>query len=224
MNTLAPYIDYTLLHPTATQSEIEKLCREALEHRFKAVCVNPVWVRWACECLHGSEVLVCSVVGFPLGALTVEMKCVEAKCVIAEGAQEVDMVCQIGALKSGDLQGFSREITSVVEVVHGEGAVCKVILETGHLAGEEKVKACEAVVEAGADFVKTSTGFGPGGATVEDVRLLKSIVGNRIGVKASGGIRTRAAAEEMIQAGASRIGTSSGVEILLGKASSEKSY
>lgn len=212
---LARLIDHTLLRPEATREQIVTLCQEARTHHFASVCVNPAYVALAAELLAGVEdVLVCTVIGFPLGATLPAVKACEAEQVIALGAREVDMVQNVGALKSGDLALVRQDIAAVVEVAHGQGALCKVILETALLTDEEKIAACTIAKEAGADFVKTSTGFGPGGATVHDVTLMRQSVGPQMGVKASGGIRSYADALAMIQAGASRIGASAGVRIL----------
>lgn len=212
---LARLIDHTLLRPEATREQIVTLCQEARLHHFASVCVNPTYVALAVELLAGVEdVWVCTVIGFPLGATLPAVKACEAQQVIALGAREVDMVQNVGALKSGDLALVRQDIAAVVEVAHGQGALCKVILETALLTDEEKIVACTIAKEAGADFVKTSTGFGPGGATVHDVTLMRQVVGPQMGVKASGGIRSYADALAMIQAGASRIGASAGVRIL----------
>jgi deoxyribose-phosphate aldolase len=216
------FIDHTLLKPEATAAMIDKLCAEAKEHQFASVCVNPFWVKRCAEQLHGTKVKVCTVIGFPLGATTSAAKVAEARDALANGAQEVDMVINIGALKSGDLESVKADIAAVKQAV-GE-VLLKVILETGLLTEEEKVTACKLCVEAGADFVKTSTGFGPGGATVEDVALLRRIVGEKRGVKASGGVRGRDAALAMVEAGASRIGTSSGVSIVTGAKTTNSGY
>jgi len=207
-------IDHTLLKPEATEEQIRRLCAEAREYNFAAVCVNPTWVRLCAEELSDSPVKVCSVIGFPLGATTPEVKAYEAEQVIADGAQEVDMVINIGALKSKDYQLVERDIAAVVQVAHAHDAIVKVIIETGLLTEEEKIKACELAKAAGADYVKTSTGFGPGGATVDDVRLMRRVVGPEMGVKAAGGIRTAEVAREMIAAGATRLGASAGVKIV----------
>lgn len=211
---LARYIDHTLLRPNATRPEIEKLCREALQFQFAAVCVNPVWVRLAARMLEGSAVRTCSVAGFPLGATPADVKAYEARRAIFDGAREIDMVINVGALKSGDDELVRDDIRQVVQVCHELRAICKVILETAYLSDEEKVKACTFAKEVGADFVKTSTGFGPGGATAEDVALMRRIVGPKVGVKAAGGIRDLAATRKMLEAGATRIGASAGVKIV----------
>jgi deoxyribose-phosphate aldolase len=213
---LARYIDHTLLKPEASRDQILKLCREAVEHHFASVCVNPCWVRLCAEALRGSEVKVCTVIGFPLGATLSTVKAFEAEESIRQGAGEVDMVINIGALKSGDRQYVEDDIRAVVERAHALGALVKVIIETVLLTQEEKVLACRLSQAAGADFVKTSTGFAGGGATVEDVALMRQVVGDAMGVKAAGGIRTYADALRMIQAGANRLGTSAGVQIIQG--------
>lgn len=212
---LARLIDHTLLRPEATREQVIALCQEARTYHFASVCVNPAYVALAVDRLAGVEdVLVCTVIGFPLGATLPAVKAFEAERVIAQGAREVDMVQNVGALKSGDLDLVRQDMAAVVEVAHAHGALCKVILETALLTDEEKIAACTIAREVGADFVKTSTGFGPGGATVHDVTLLRQTVGPTMGVKASGGIRTYADALAMIRAGATRIGASAGVRIL----------
>ncbi|HIC93571.1 MAG TPA: deoxyribose-phosphate aldolase [Anaerolineae bacterium] len=211
---IAKIIDHTLLKPEATRDQIVQLCREAREYGFAAVCVNPCYVKLATELLRGSPVKVCSVVGFPLGATLPEVKAYEARRAIEEGAAEIDMVINIGALKSGDLELVRRDIAAVVDVCHAKGALCKVIIEAALLSDEEKVLACQLAKAAGADYVKTSTGFGPGGATVHDVALMRRTVGPGMGVKAAGGIRSYEAARNMIEAGATRIGASAGVKIV----------
>ena len=208
-------IDHTLLRPDATKADIERLCREARQFKFYSVCVNPTWVSLARRLLGRSGVKVCCVTGFPLGAQLPETKAVEARAAIRQGAKEIDMVINVGALKSGDDALVLRDIRSVVEACRDGSAKCKVILETSLLTNEEKGRACKLAIKARADFVKTSTGFSPGGATVEDVALMSRIVRDRkLGVKASGGIRTLADLRRMVQAGATRIGTSSGIKIL----------
>jgi len=211
---IAKIIDHTLLKPEATRDQIVQLCREAREYGFASVCVNPSYVKLAAELLRGSSVKVCSVVGFPLGATLPEVKAYEARRAIEEGAAEIDMVINIGALKSGDLELVKRDIASVVDVCHAKGALCKVIIEAALLTDEEKVLACQLARAAGADYVKTSTGFGPGGATVQDVALMRRTVGPEMGVKAAGGIRSYEAAKSMVEAGATRIGASAGVKIV----------
>lgn len=213
--SLSSMIDHTLLKPDATEEQIKKLCKEARENKFASVCINPHYVPLAVECLRGSDVKVCTVIGFPLGASTTRTKVAEAKEVVENGAGEVDMVINIGALKSGDIDAVRNDIESVVIAVK-DRALVKVIIETCLLTDEEKVKACQIAKMAGADFVKTSTGFSTGGATVEDVKLMRQVVGSEMGVKASGGVRSFATAMEMIKAGANRLGTSSGVAIVKG--------
>ena len=212
---LAKLIDHTLLRPEATSADIQKLCDEARRYSFFSVCVNPSYVRDAKTLLRGCPVKVCCVVGFPLGAQPPEIKTLEARRAIREGAQEIDMVINIGALKGGDDDLVRRDIRGVVEACKEGRAVCKVILETALLSDEEKVRGCELSMKAGADFVKTSTGFSSGGATVEDVGLMaRTVSPKRLGVKASGGIRTYADVVRMIQAGATRVGCSSSVRIM----------
>jgi deoxyribose-phosphate aldolase len=208
-------IDHTILRPDTTKADIEQLCREARQHKFFSVCVNPAWVSLARQMLDGSGVKVCCVVGFPLGAQPPETKAMEARAAIRQGAKEIDMVINVGALKSGDDDLVLRDIRAVVEACRDGSAKCKVILETSLLKNEEKARACELAVKARADFVKTSTGFSTGGATVEDVALMSRIVREKkLGVKASGGVRSLADLRRMVQAGATRIGTSSGIKIL----------
>jgi len=209
-------IDHTLLKPEATKDQIVKLCEEAVEFGFASVCINPTYVSLAADLLRNTPVKVCTVVGFPLGASTPLVKAVEARDAIAAGAREIDMVINIGALKSGDDDLVGRDIRAVVEAARGR-ALVKVILETALLTDDQKVKACLIAKAEGADFVKTSTGFGPGGATVEDVRLMRKVVGKEMGVKASGGIRNLESARKMIEAGASRIGASASVAIVKGE-------
>ena len=211
---LARLIDHTLLKPEATVTDIERVCGEALRYEFASVCVNACYVAQAAQALQGSRVHVCAVVGFPLGATVTSVKVFEANEAIRLGAREIDMVICIGALKSGDDATVAADILGVTEAAHRGGAICKAIIEAGALTEDEKVRACRAALNAAADFVKTSTGFGHGGATVEDVRLMRSVVGTKMGVKASGGIRTLADCEQMLGAGATRIGTSSSVKIL----------
>jgi len=214
---MARYIDHTLLKPEATASDIDRLCREAEQYHFASVCINPTWVKRAAKNLRGTSVPVCSVIGFPLGATTPEVKAMEARRALRDGAREVDMVLNIGALKSGDHGLVLKDIEKVVDAAHEVGAICKVILETALLTDEEKVVSSGLAKQAKADFVKTSTGFGPGGATVYDVALMRETVGPDMGVKASGGVRTTENAEDMIAAGATRIGASAGIEIVGGK-------
>ncbi|ERT63392.1 deoxyribose-phosphate aldolase [Peptoniphilus sp. BV3AC2] len=205
-------IDHTLLKPEATKEMIENLCKEAKEYDFKSVCVNPYWVSTAYEELRDSDVLVCTVVGFPLGATTKETKFFETDFAVQEGADEIDMVINVGALKSKQYDVVLEDIKSVVQAANGR--TVKVIIETCLLSDEEKVKACELSMEAGANFVKTSTGFSTAGAKVEDVELMKNIVGDNLEVKASGGIRDLDTALKMIEAGATRLGVSAGVQII----------
>jgi len=213
---LGKYIDHTLLKPEATAAQIDELCDEAREFGFASVCINPTWVKRAAQRLRGSGVPVCTVIGFPLGATTPEIKAMEARKALRDGAREVDMVINIGALKSGDYELVKKDIERVVDAAHETGAICKVIIEAGLLADEEKVVASALSKEAKADFVKTSTGFLAGGATVYDVALMRETVGPNMGVKASGGVHTAEEAEDMIAAGATRIGASAGVQIVGG--------
>ena len=210
---LAKMIDHTILKPEADKASIEKLCKEALEYNFASVCINPTNVELAAKLLKGSEVKVCTVIGFPLGANTMEVKAFETKDAIAKGADEVDMVINIGRLKDKDYEYVEKDIKAVVDAADKK-ALTKVIIETCLLTEEEKVKACELAKKAGADFVKTSTGFSTGGATPEDIKLMRETVGPNIGVKASGGVRTREDMIALIEAGASRIGTSSGPKLM----------
>jgi len=212
--SIASLIDHTLLKPEATESDIVQLCREAREYNFKTVCVNPCWVDVARRKLSDSSVLVCTVVGFPLGANLTETKLSEARLALEQGAAELGMVQSVGALRSGDSAFVQAEIAALARVAHAGGAILKVILETSVLSDEEKVAACGLAVEAGADFVKTSTGFSAAGATESDVRLMRAAVGPSMGVKASGGVRTFDALRGMVEAGATRVGTSSGVQII----------
>lgn len=213
--SVADLIDHTLLKPEAVAAQIDQLCREAAEYRFAAVCVNPTFVPQASRLLKGTPVQVCTVAGFPLGAHQTEIKVQETRLAIEQGASEVDMVINIGDLKSGDDRLVLSDIQGVVKACHEEGAICKVIIECVLLTEAEKVRACALVREAGADFIKTSTGFAGGGATVEDVALMHRAVSSaKIGVKAAGGIRTYADFRRMVEAGATRIGTSSGGKII----------
>ena len=212
---LNKYIDHTLLKAESTQVQIEQLLDEAKQHHFASVCVNPTWVGLAAERLKDSDVKVCTVVGFPLGANSSAVKAFEAKEAVAAGADEIDMVMNIGLLKSGCFQAVEEDIAAVVAASGGK--LVKVIIETCLLTEEEKVKACQLAVAAGADFVKTSTGFSTGGATVADVALMRQTVGDKAGVKAAGGARSYTDAQAFIEAGATRIGTSSGVAILKGE-------
>ena len=209
----ASLIDHTLLKPEAAEGDIRKLCEEAVQFGFASVCVNPAWVKKASEFLKGSDVPVCTVIGFPLGATLSDVKAYEARRAIFNGAGEVDMVINIGALKSGDDCLVEDDIKAVVEAAHENGILCKVIIETALLTDEEKVRACLASKNAGADFVKTSTGFAKGGATADDVALMRRTVGSALGVKASGGVKGIDDARAMFEAGATRIGASVGVKI-----------
>src|SRR5215467_9910968 len=209
----ASLIDHTLLKPEATDEDIKKLCQEAATYRFASVCVNPTWVRAAACNLAGSGVPVCTVIGFPLGATLPDVKAYEARRAIFDGAREVDMVINVGALKSGDDCLVEHDIRSVAQVAHEYDVTCKVIIETALLTDDEKVRACVAARNAGADFVKTSTGFSKGGATVADVALMRRVVGSELGVKASGGVKSIDDARAMVEAGATRIGASVGVKI-----------
>lgn len=215
LNNIAGMIDHTLLKADATKNQIEKLCEEAREYQFASVCVNPTWVATASKLLQNSNVKVCTVIGFPLGATTSETKGFEAKDAIEKGAQEVDMVINIGALKDGNDELVEKDIRTVVDAARGK-ALTKVIIETSLLTEEEKVKACQLAVKAGADYVKTSTGFSAGGATIEDIALMRKTVGPDIGVKASGGVRNTEDTQKMVEAGATRIGASAGVAIVKG--------
>ncbi|MGA8941649.1 MAG: deoxyribose-phosphate aldolase [Thermoactinomyces sp.] len=212
-NKLAKMIDHTLLKPDATREKIVQLAEEARKYRFASVCVNPAWVPVAYEILKDTDVKVCTVIGFPLGATTPEIKAAETKKAIADGATEVDMVINIGALKGRQDDVVERDIRAVTDAAKGK-ALTKVIIETCLLTDEEKVRACEIAARAGADFVKTSTGFSVGGATAEDVALMRKTVGEKLGVKASGGVRSLEDLVKMVEAGATRIGTSSGVKIM----------
>jgi deoxyribose-phosphate aldolase len=207
-------IDHTLLKPDATREEIEKLCREAAEFHFATVCVNPAWVAIAAAKLRGTGVGVCSVVGFPLGATTADVKNFETRRAIFDGATEIDMVINVGALKSGDLRTVERDIEAVTEPCRQCGVTSKVIIEAALLTDEEKITACTLSKAAGADFVKTSTGFGPGGATAADVALMRRVVGADMGVKAAGGVRDLEGLQAMVAAGATRVGASAGVKIV----------
>jgi deoxyribose-phosphate aldolase len=212
---LARMMDSTNVKATATRSNIEKLCEEAVEYGFGCVCVNPIYVKLAATLLEGSKVKVCSTIGFPFGVTLSEIKALEAVKAVESGAEELDMVINLSALKSGDYEAVKRDVAAVVDVKRlSKEIVVKVIIETAYLTKEEKVIACRLVKEAGADFVKTSTGFFGKGATIEDVRLMRQTVGSDFGVKAAGGIRTYADAVAMIEAGANRIGTSTAVAIV----------
>ena len=211
---IASIIDHTLLKPDATSMQIKELCEESLQYNFASVCINPIHVKQSAEILQGSNVKVGTVIGFPLGAVSAEDKIRETEQAIADGASEIDMVINIGALKEKNDALLEHEIASVVRAAHGRGVLCKVIIEAGLLADDEKVRVCLLAKKAGADFVKTSTGFTSGGAKAEDVVLMRHTVGPQMGVKASGGIRSLAAARAMIAAGANRIGTSASVGIM----------
>jgi deoxyribose-phosphate aldolase len=221
-SSVARMVDHTLLKPNATQAEVAKLCEEARKYCFASVCVNPSYVAYSAQLLQGSGVKVCTVIGFPLGSTTSTVKAVEARDAIANGADEIDMVINIGALKSGNDALVYDDIKAVREATRGK--CLKVIFETSLLSDEEKVRACIMSKKAGADFVKTSTGFGGGGATVEDVKLMRQTVGPLMGVKASGGIRDAKIADAMIQAGATRLGTSASIAIVSGQPSEGKGY
>lgn len=210
---IARYIDHTLLKPEATPAQIEKLCAEAREHGFASVCVNPSYVPLCARLLAGTAPKVCTVVGFPLGATTTETKVYETRGAIRDGAREVDMVIAVGRLKVGDHDYVREDIRQVAAAAHEGGAICKVIVETALLSDDEKRAACQLAVEAGADFVKTSTGFASGGATPQDVALMRDAVAGAAQVKAAGGIRSLADAQAMIAAGATRLGTSAGVQL-----------
>jgi deoxyribose-phosphate aldolase len=212
--TVAAIIDHTLLKPDASRADIETLCQEAAEYGFATVCVNPTWVGLCAQLLQGSGVKVTSVVGFPLGATTPDVKHYESRRAMFDGAREIDMVLNIGALKSGDLRLVERDIESVTMPCREVGILCKVIIEAALLTDEEKVTACTLAKAAAADYVKTSTGFGPGGATTADVALMRRVVGEEMGVKAAGGVRDLQAFQRMVRAGATRIGASAGVRIV----------
>lgn len=213
---IASMIDHTLLKPDATPDQIAQLCYEARKYGFASVCINPGHVKLCADLLRGSSVKVCTVIGFPLGATSPESKVYETETALRDGATEIDMVINIGALKGGDFTWVARDIRGVVETGHAAGAIVKVIIETSLLTNDEKVKACLLAKEAGADFVKTSTGFAGGGATVEDVTLMRRTVGPEMGVKASGGVHNFEEAQSMVEAGATRIGASAGVKIVQG--------
>jgi deoxyribose-phosphate aldolase len=219
--SLANMIDHTLLKPDATQQEIAQLCFEARKYEFASVCVNPTWVPLCAQLLQASRVKVCTVIGFPLGATSSESKAFETETAIRQGATEIDMVINIGALKARDLETVAKDIRGVVNAAHSRGIIVKVILETALLTDEEKTIASLISKEVGADFVKTSTGFAGGGATVHDVELMRKTVGPEMGVKASGGVRTFEDADAMIKAGATRIGASAGVKIIQGPSKQE---
>jgi deoxyribose-phosphate aldolase len=221
LNTeLAKMIDHTQLKPETQKEKIEHICKEAIEYKFASVCVNPYWVPLCYELLKDSEVVVCTVIGFPLGATTSEVKAYETRNAIENGAKEIDMVINVGALKDREFAFVQQDIEAVVTEAKGK-AIVKVIIETSLLTDEEKVKACELSKQAGADFVKTSTGFSGGGATVSDIELMRKTVGPEMGVKASGGVRDGKTTDELIKAGATRIGASSGVAIVTGGTSNQ---
>lgn len=222
--SLARMIDHTMLKPEATPEEIENLCEEAKKYNFASVCINPCYVPLCAKLLKGSQVKVCSVIGFPLGASTTAAKRAEAEEVLNEGAQEIDMVINIGKLKAGDYKYVFNDINQVVLAAKRKNAVAKVIIETALLTDEEKVKACLISKEAKADFVKTSTGFSKGGATAGDIALMRYVVGSSVGVKASGGVRSLEDAETMIKSGADRIGASASVKIVTGYKSKAEGY
>ena len=209
---LNKYIDHTILKATASSSDVQKLCEEAIEHEFYSVCVNGCYVADAKHLLQGTDVKVAAVVGFPLGAMTTAAKVFEAKEAVENGASEIDMVINVAKLKDGEFEYVENEIRQIKEAI-GDN-VLKVIIETCYLTDEEKVKACELSLVAKADFVKTSTGFGTGGATYEDIKLMKSVVGDNAKVKASGGVRDKETAQKYVDLGAERLGTSSGIEIV----------
>jgi deoxyribose-phosphate aldolase len=211
---VAAMIDHTLLKPDASRHDIEELCREAAQFQFATVCVNPAWVSVAVKLLAGTVVRVCSVVGFPLGATTADVKGYETRRALFDGAREIDMVINIGALKSGDLRTVERDIEAVTTACRECGATSKVIIEAALLSDDEKVTACTLAKAAGADYVKTSTGFGPGGATAADVALMRRVVGTEMGVKAAGGVRDLEGLKAMVAAGATRVGASAGVKIV----------
>lgn len=211
---IAQLIDHTLLKPDARRHDVEELCREAAQFGFATVCVNPCWVALCAQRLSGTGVLVCSVVGFPLGATTADVKAYETRRAIFDGAREIDTVINVGALKSGDLETVQRDIEAIVIPCRECGALSKVIIEAALLTDDEKVTACTLAKAAGADYVKTSTGFGPGGATAADVALMRRVVGDGMGVKAAGGVRDLDALKAMVAAGASRVGASAGVKIV----------
>ncbi|MBT3187829.1 MAG: deoxyribose-phosphate aldolase [Anaerolineae bacterium] len=214
-------IDHTLLKPDATPDQIAQLCYEARKYEFASVCINPAHVRLCADLLRGADAKVCTVIGFPLGASAPDVKVFETETALRDGATEIDMVINIGALKGEDHTLVARDIQGVVEAGHKAGALVKVIIETALLTEEEKVTSCLLAKEAGADYVKTSTGFSGGGATVEDIALMRRVVGPTMGVKASGGVRSREDAENLVKAGATRLGASAGVKIVQGEVSTD---
>lgn len=211
---LARYIDHTALKPDTTAAQIDKLCEEAVQFGFAAVCVNPLWVKRAADNLRGTDIGIASVVGFPLGANVSQIKVLEAQQALQDGANELDMVINVGALKDGQYDVVRDDIAMVTDVAREAGAICKAIIETALLTDEQKRIACRLAQEAKADYVKTSTGFGPGGATVHDVALMREAIGPEMGIKAAGGIKTAEQARRMIEAGATRIGASASVQIV----------
>lgn len=219
-NQLANKIDHTLLKPESTEADILRICQEAKDYEFAAVCIQPYWVPIANQALQGTNVEIATVIGFPLGVTSTFTKIAETRDAIASGATEIDMVINLGALKSHQDTIVVWDINQVVEAAKGQ-ALVKVIIETGYLSEDEKRRACILATEAGADFVKTSTGFGPGAATIEDVALMRKTVGESIGVKASGGVRDRETAEAMVDAGATRLGASAGIAIISGEVGNE---
>lgn len=218
--SIAHMIDHTLLKPDATADQIAQLCFEARKYKFASVCVNPTHVKLCADLLKGTPVKVCTVIGFPLGASSPNVKAFEAETALRDGATEIDMVINIGALKAGDLDTAARDIHGVVRIAHASGALVKVIIETALLNEEEKITACLLSKEAGADFVKTSTGFSGGGATIEDISLMRRVVGADMGIKASGGVKDFEDAQSMVAAGATRIGASAGIKITQGESES----
>lgn len=222
MNNMAKYIDHTILNADATEKDIQRICIEAKEYDFKTVCINPGWVDYAAHLLKGTDVGITTVIGFPLGANTSEIKAAEAKQAVEKSVSDVDMVINIGALKNEDYPTVLNDIKAVVNAVDGK-AIVKVIIETSLLNKTEKIRVCELAKQAGADFVKTSTGFSTGGATLDDVKLMRATVGPKMGVKASGGVRSYEDAVAMIEAGATRIGASSGIAIVQGVADASDS-
>lgn len=215
--SLARMIDHTLLKPEATKQQVEELCAEAKQYSFASVCINPSFVKLCAQLLRGTSVKVCTVIGFPLGMTSTETKTFEVEQAMKDGARELDMVLNVGMLKSSENTYVENDIRSVAQAVHRTGSLLKVIIETGLLTDEEKVRACVLAKRAGADFVKTSTGFAKGGATAGDIRLMRKVVGSGLGVKASGGVRTQEQALELIESGADRIGASASVKIVLGE-------
>jgi len=223
--SIARMIDHTLLKPEATKQQVEELCAEAKQYGFASVCINPGYVKLCAQLLRDTSVKVCTVIGFPLGATSTESKTFEAERAIKDGAREVDMVINVGMLKSGEFDYVQNDIFAVVHAAHRNNVLAKVIIETGLLTDEEKIKACVLAKRAGADFVKTSTGFAKGGATVGDIALMRLVVGPDLGIKASGGVRTQEQAKALIESGADRIGASASVKIVTGeKESTPASY